>query len=109
MVGVVIGLEEEIHQGRKVGVIAGKAIPIVVPVMEFRCADETTERTDRKTNVGVDEDRPDAAEGDKAGQKLEWKTKQKGRQIDESHRVDGIERVLAMSCEPVKMFGRVMD
>ena len=40
VVGAAIGAEEQIHHRRDVRVVPGPAVPIVVPVVQFRRADQ---------------------------------------------------------------------
>lgn len=58
-------------RGGDVGVVAGVAVAVVVPVMELRGADEHAQRADGEADVGVDVDGPDAAESDEGGEGLE--------------------------------------
>ncbi len=67
-VGAAVSPEKKIHERRKVGIIAGVAVTVVVPVVQLRGADEQAQRADGKTDVGVDVNRPDAPEGDEAGE-----------------------------------------
>lgn len=46
MNGAAVSAEEDVHERGDVGVIAGLADALVVPVVKFRRADEPAERTD---------------------------------------------------------------
>ena len=65
-------------------------------------------RADRQADVRMDIDRPDAAERDQPGERLAREAHQEQRQVDQPHRVDRVDRMLAMGGEPIEMLGRVM-
>jgi hypothetical protein len=81
----------------------------VVPVVEFRGTDEGAKGAKWKANVGMNVDGPDAAKGQKPGEGFERETEEKGGEVDDGHGVDGVERVLAVRCQPVEMLRAVMD
>jgi len=81
----------------------------MVPVVKFRGAQEHAERADGKADIGVNVYRPNATKGDKAGEGLEGETEDEGGEVNEAHGVNRIERVFAVSGEPVQMFGAVVD
>jgi hypothetical protein len=109
VIGAAIGAEQEIHERGNVGVIAGVAVAIVVPVVEFRGADEHAQRADGKPDIGVNVDRPNASEGNQAGNGFEGETEGEGGEVDDAHGVNGVKRVLAMSGKPVEMLRAVVD
>src|SRR5437762_2730426 len=81
----------------------------MVPVMQFRCADEPTQRPNRQSHIRVDVDGPNAAEREQARERLQRKSQQKGRQVDQAHRVNRVYWMLSMCRQPVEMLGAVMD
>jgi len=78
-------------------------------MMEFRCANQHPQRTERQPDIGMDVDSPNAAEGQEASQRFKRETQQERGQIDQAHRISGVERMFAMGSEPIEMFGAVMD
>src|SRR5262249_44773396 len=85
------------------------AVAVVVPVVQFRGADEHPQRADGQPDIGMNVDRPNAPEGNETGQGLQGETEDESREVDESQGVNRIERVLAVSSKPVEMFGAVVD
>src|SRR5262245_38231280 len=81
----------------------------MMPMMKLRRANQHPQGTNRRPYIRVDKHRPEPAERQQAGDHLHWKSKYKGRQIDERHRIHRVQRVLAMRGQPVKMLGAVMD
>ena len=108
MIWTAVGAEEQIHQRRNVGVIAGFAFPGMMPMVELRRANQHPERPDRQAHIGMDVDGPQTAEGQQAGDRFQRKAEQESRQIDQAHGIDGIQRMLAMSRQPVQVLGAVM-
>jgi len=78
-------------------------------MVKFRGTDEHTERADGQANIGVNVDRPNATKGDQAREGFQGETKDEGRKVDKAQGVDRIERVFAVSGEPVEMLGTVVD
>src|SRR6266576_1034440 len=81
----------------------------MMPVMQFRRADEHPQRTDWEANVRMDVDGPDAAKGEQAGECLQRESHDESRQIDQTHGVNGVQRMLPVRRQPVEMFGALMD
>ena len=104
-----VGSENNVHQRRDVGVVSRLAIAAVMPMMQFGGADQQAQRSDGQANVGMYVDGPDAAKSQQSSKRFQWKTKQEGGQIYQSHSIDGVERMLAMGCEPIEMFGAVVN
>jgi hypothetical protein len=57
----------------------------------------------------MDVDGPHAAKGEQASERFERETQKERGQINQSHRVNGVEWMFAMSSEPIQMFSAVMD
>lgn len=57
----------------------------------------------------MDVNRPNTAEGNESGDRLQLEPEKERGEIDQSHRVDRVDRVFSMSGEPVEVFGAVMD
>src|SRR5262245_42487952 len=108
MIGAAIRAEEDVHQRRDVGVVAGVAVAVVVPVVQLGRTDDPAQGTDGQSDIRVNVDRPQSAEGDEASENPEIETEQKRRQVDDADGVDRVERMFAMRGEPVEMFGAVM-
>ncbi len=47
VVRTAVGAEEDVHERRNVGVVAGPPVAVVVPVMELGRADQHAQGTDR--------------------------------------------------------------
>jgi mannose/fructose-specific phosphotransferase system component IIA len=62
VVRAVVSAEENIHERTKVGIVAGVAVPVVVPVVQLRSAEEHAEWADRKADIGVKVGGPQTAE-----------------------------------------------
>ena len=107
--GAAVGAEEDVHEGREVGIVAGIAVAVVVPVMQFWGTQEHAQGADGEADIGVNVDRPKATKGDEAGEGFEGKTEEEGREVDQAHGVQTIERVFAVGGEPVEMFGAVVN
>ena len=104
-----VGAEQNIHEWGDVGVVAGLAFARVMPMMKFGRADEPSQGSDGKSDVGMDVDGPDAAEGEESGERFEWEAQKECGKVDEAHGIDGIERMLAMGSQPIEVLGAVMD
>src|SRR5438445_698798 len=104
-----ISAEHDIHERRDIGVVAGIAITRVMPVMQFRRADQHARRSERKTDVRVNIYGPDTAERDESGDSLQRKAQDHGGQIDNAYGINGVKRMLPVGGEPVEMFGTVVD
>src|SRR5262249_211185 len=68
MVGATISAKQNIHEGRDVGIVAGVAVAVVVPVVQFRGTNEHTQRADGEADIGVNKDRPQTTEGEEGGE-----------------------------------------
>ena len=82
---------------------------VVVPVVELRRSQQHPERAQREPHVAVDEDGPDAPEGDEAGDELEREAEHERRQVLEGHGPEPIERVLPIGGEEVEALCGVVD
>src|SRR5687767_11022287 len=107
--GALVGAEEQVHERGDVGVVAGVAGAVVVPVVELGGADEHAQRSDREADIRVDVDGPDAAEGDEGGEGLQREAEDEDGKVDQAHRVDGVDGVFAVGGQPVEVFGAVVD
>src|SRR5437868_1440257 len=56
----------------------------------------------------MDVDRPDSTETNESNDRFQRKAKDEGGKVDQAHRVNRVERMLAMGGQPVEMFGTVM-
>jgi len=81
----------------------------MVPMMKFWSSDQHAQRSEGKPHVGMDVNGPEAAKGEQAGKGFQTKAHDKRGQINQAHRIDGIQWMLAMGRKPIKMFGTVMD
>src|SRR6266850_6155334 len=81
----------------------------MMPMMKLRSADEYPQRADGQADVRVDVDGPEAAKGKQPRQGFQAEPHDEGGQVDEPHRVNCVQRMLAMRGEPVQMFGAVMN
>src|SRR5438270_428335 len=80
-----------------------------MPMVQLWRADEKAQRANRQAHVRMDENRPQPTKGKQSRESFQRKSHRKGRQIDQSHGVNCVERVFAMRGEPVEMFGAVVD
>jgi len=78
-------------------------------VVQLRGTDEHAQRAEGQTDIGMNVDGPDAAEGNEAGQSFEREAEEESGEVDEAHGVNRVERVLAVSGQPVEMLGAVVD
>ncbi len=74
-----------------------------MPVVQLRRADQDSQRPDGQADVGVDVNRPDAAEGDEPENAGKWIAQDKGRQVDQADRINGVDGMFAMSGQPVEV------
>src|SRR6267378_4673130 len=81
----------------------------MMPVMQFRRTDQYPETPNGQTNIGVNINCPKPTKGQQPRQCFEWKSHDEGGQVDQTHRVNRIERVLPMRGQPIQVFGAVMD
>src|SRR4051794_35533311 len=81
----------------------------MVPVVEFRCANEHAQGADGEADVGVDVDGPDSAEGDEGGEGFEGEAEDEGGEVDQADGVDGIDGVFTVGGEPVEVFRGMVD
>jgi hypothetical protein len=81
----------------------------MMPVMQFRSANEHAQRTEREAHIGVDINCPKTTEGEHSGDGFERESHDKCGQVDQTHRINGVDGMLAMGCQPIKMLGAVMN
>ena len=62
-----IGAEDQIHQRRDIGIIASFAFAGVMPVMQFRRADQSPKGPDWQAHIRVNINRPNASKGQQSG------------------------------------------
>ena len=77
-----VGAEQKIHQWRDVGVIACFTFAGMMPMMQFRRANQHPQWTDGQPDVGMDVDGPHAAEGEEPGQRFKREPQKECGQID---------------------------
>src|SRR5947208_973505 len=104
-----ISAEHQVHEGRNVGVVARLALAGMMPMMKFRRAYEHTQRADGQTHIGMNVDGPKTPKSQQTRDGFEGKPEDERRQVDQAHGINGIQRVLAMGCQPIQMFGAVMN
>ena len=109
MIGTSIGSKQNVHERGDVGIVARVAFAVVMPMVKFRGADQHSKRPDAKAHIGMNVDRPNAAKNKEADQRFQRETDDHGGQIDESQSVNGVERMLAVSGEPIETFGAMVD
>ena len=109
LIRAAVGAEKHIHERSEICVVAGVAIFGMVPVVQLRRAEEHANRADGEADIGMDVDRPYSTEQKEARNRFQWKAEDHGGQVDQSHGVDRIERMLAVGGQPVQMFSAVVD
>src|SRR5688572_25014537 len=80
----------------------------MMPVMEFRCANDHSQWPDRKANIGMNIDRPDTTKSNEASQCFQREAKYECRQVDQPNSINSIQGMFAVRRQPIKMFGTMM-
>jgi hypothetical protein len=81
----------------------------VMPVVELGRAENPTQRAERNLYVGVYEDGPARAKDDETGEQSEIETEHHGGEVLRELGRDTVDRVFAVSGEPIEVLGRVVD
>lgn len=106
--GMAACAEQNVHHRREIGIVSRITLLRMMPVMQFRRADDHAQRTERQADVGMNMDRPDAAEGGEPGERGEIESQQKCRQVDQADGVNVVWRMLAVRRQTVEMLRAVM-
>ena len=80
----------------------------MVPVVELRRAEQPAQGAEREAHVGVDEDRPHAAERGDAGEPPERHAEEERGEVLRELREDPVDGVLAVRGEEVQVLGAVV-
>src|SRR6476469_6313033 len=80
-----------------------------MPMVQLRGAHERAQWTYWEADVGMDINGPEPAESEHSGNGFQGKAHDEGRQVNQAHRVNRINRMLAMGGQPVEVFGTVMN
>src|SRR5262245_10765062 len=102
VIGTPISAKQDVHDGRKVGVVAGVTVAVVVPVVQLRRPNKHAERADGQPDIRMNVDCPDATKGDEVRKRGDGKADDVQGQVDEPYGVDGIEWVFAKGGQPVE-------
>ena len=108
VIGTSIGSKKQIHKRRNVRIIPRIARTIVMPMVKFRSPNKPPQRTDRQADVRMDKNRPHSPEGNQSRDHMSRKRQQKDREIDQTNGINTIQRILAMSRQPIEMLRTMM-
>lgn len=109
VLGAVVGAEDAVEVGGEVReVVRGALDPGVVPVVKLGGAQDPAQRTEGEAHVGMDEDRPEAAQDHQRAHGLEGEAEDDARQVEAELGEEAVEGVLAVGGEPVEVLDAVV-